>query len=79
MGPSDGYIGVVTEEERADSAVPNEKHITFMLPAQNSLCFAHDAGLGIDRALPAPYALIWIRKELIGHAFKFGWRQKACR
>ena len=77
--PTDGNIGVVTKEERADSAVPNEKHIAFMLPAENRLRFAHDAGLGVDRTLPAAYALIWIRKEFIGHACKFDWCQKARR
>ena|SRR5262245_12486440 len=77
--PTDGNIGVVTEKERADSAVPNKKHIAFMLPVENRLRFAHDASLGIDRALPATYALIWIRKEFIGHAFKFDWWQKTRR
>ena len=79
MPPTNGNIGIVTEEECADSAMPNKKHISFMLPGENRLRFAHDASLGIDRALPAPYALIWIRKEFIGHAFKFDWRQKARR
>jgi hypothetical protein len=51
MCPTDSNLGVVTEEERADGAVPNEKHIAFMLPAKDSLRFVHDAGLGIDRAL----------------------------
>lgn len=79
MCPTDGNIAIVTEEECADSAVPNEEHIAFMLPAENRLRLAHDADLGIDRTLPAAYALIWMSKEFIGHACKFDWCQKARR
>src|SRR5262245_17274603 len=76
---ADGNLGVVTEEERADGAVPNKKHIAFMVAAENRLRFVHDANLGIDRALPAADALIRIRKECIGHTFKLDWRQKSRR
>jgi len=68
---TDGNIGIVTKEECAHGAVPNEEHIAFMLPAENRLRFAHDADLGIDRTLPAAYALMWMGKEFIGHACKF--------
>jgi hypothetical protein len=77
--PTDGNIAVVTKEECTDSAVPNEKHVAFAMSVKDSLHFAHDAGLSIGRALPAANALIWIRKEFIGHAFKFDRCQKACR
>src|SRR5262249_34064014 len=80
IGASDLNLSVVAIKKGANCPVSNDKHVSLVTSTEHHLGFLHDTSLSISGALPSPNALVWMGKELVGHALEFtGWKEASGR
>lgn len=73
----DRHIKQATKQKGADAAMGHESYVAFAVRFQDAVHGLHHALLRVGGALPAPNAVLRLRKKGMGNLFELGGREEA--